>query len=263
MLGARKCCPFSVWMESCWSQCQPWRSCSKPLHQQQGGGTQMGSIPSPNCSLLLGWPQRALGNATSIRCVSRGQLSTGTAALVRPWPLALGQHAPPTTGRMSLSLCSSRVWGLKPTHICSKRSSPGPQKVLVSSTALSCLVLGGETPHVSRQVWRCANSILDGLSLQERLYSTSTVPRYEQTYVARSPAVTKKLTKTSRGLGSLYRKRGGTWVYIVRARVVCQVQLPARGRCSSHTHSKSRLGVTASSQMNTNNVPEATWVLGK
>ena len=133
-----------------------------------GVGTTSESLP---CAEATAESRHAPRNATKRfageRRVSSTQPSTDTAAPVRPRPLVPGQHAPPKTGGTSLSLCSSRVWGQKPNPICPKRASPGPQNVLVSSTALACLARGGKVPHnmSGRQLCCCANSILDRLSV--------------------------------------------------------------------------------------------------
>lgn len=113
-----------------------------------------GSVPPPNHSLPLGRPQRARHAPRNMtlrlageRQVSSRQPCAGTAVPVKARPSAPGQHAPPRTGGMSLSLCSLRVWGQKSNPICPKRASLGPQNVLVSSIALACLARGGKASH--------------------------------------------------------------------------------------------------------------------
>lgn len=140
---------------------------------------------------------------------SAGEASTRPAALRRhcypPETAGLGaraaQHAPPRTGGAPQSLRRSKVRGQTPNPICSKRASPSPQNVLVSSTVLSCLARGGEAPHnvSGRQVCWSANSIPDTVALQERLfcygnlYVTSAVTSCEQPLYGTLLSIHKKI----------------------------------------------------------------------
>lgn len=122
-----------------------------------------------------------------------------------------------------------------------KRTSLGPQNILVSSTALSCLLLGGKEPHnmSGRQVCWCANSILDGLSVTA---GNTVLLWWPVGYIhCDQPWATicgtllsgnKNLTKATHGLGSLSRKHGGTRVCICRATVTWQSPPSLTGQVS-------------------------------